>query len=192
MSPINCVSKSRSFLSDLLNVAMNSPDKGNEETSATPLTHQLLKFINLSQLCSEGFPSYPKSPHRRCETSRSWPQAWEPEEVGRVGRRGVLAAAATWSFSVSCLYLHNFSQGKIKLRALVAKLSFKKASGLDHQQSREFCITSCATILDQQQLNEKAKLHWQKILHTSQGTRFCLETKISKSTASTIIKNKHY
>lgn len=51
MTPINCVSKSRSFSSDLLNVAMNShgwlfcQDKGKEESSATSLTHQILKLI---------------------------------------------------------------------------------------------------------------------------------------------------
>lgn len=61
-----------------------------------------------------------------------------------------------------------------------------------HHQRRKFYITPGATILHQQQLNAKSKLHWQKILHISGGTRFCLDRKISKCTTTTIIKNKHY
>lgn len=91
MPPINCFSKSRSFSSDLFNVAMNSQDKANQEPSATSLAQQLLKLIISATALFRRVPVLPQEPSQRCKSSRSWPHTWEPKE----GRRGVLAAVAS-------------------------------------------------------------------------------------------------
>lgn len=72
MTPINCVSKSRSFSSDLLTVAMNShgwlfcQDKGKEESSATSLTQPDIKTHHICRsFVQKGFNFIlTRSPHR--------------------------------------------------------------------------------------------------------------------------------
>lgn len=136
--PINCISKSRSFSSGLVHVSRNSQDKANEEPSVTPLIDQVSKLI-ISVF--RRVLILPQEPSQRAESPRRM-----AVQAGEVSQQLLPAVP----FSVSCLYLHNFSLGKMKLRALVAKLPFKKASVLCHHQRRKFYITVGDTILDQQ------------------------------------------